>query len=106
MGAAFLLMLVLVFFGMPETAYHRSGTLNIDGGQSTQVIEVGDEMLEVDLDLARSKTSGQASVAPSDKASSVLGLTTGLSKTVSHSPTRVSGEQRISYWKELLPYNG
>lgn len=33
MGGAFVLQLILTFFFMPESAYHRTGTLNIDTGK-------------------------------------------------------------------------
>lgn len=94
MGGAFSVMLLLVFFFMPETAYHRSGTLDIDGGGKS-----GPRMVEEDeIELTASETNVEGSL----KASAVLGLST----TTSHSPTRVSGEQRNSYLKELLPYSG
>lgn len=93
MGGAFLGMLLLVFFFMPETAFHRSGALDIDGGQSLPVAVEEDE-----IELSPTKTN----VTTTSKSSYVLGL----KPTVSHSPTRVSGEQRRSYWKELAPYSG
>lgn len=87
-------MLLLVFFFMPETAYHRSGVLDIDGGARVDLSVVEEDEIE----LKPSKTS----VDTTAKASTVLGLT----KTTSQSPTRVSGEQRTPYWRELLPYSG
>lgn len=95
MGGAFSLMLLLVFFFMPETAFHRPAALNIDGGASA-----GTSMVEEDeIALKPTKTN---TTTGSQATSTDLGLT----KTKSRSPTRVSGEQRISYWKELMPYSG
>lgn len=94
MGAAFTLMLLIVFFFMPETAYHRAGVLNIDGGAGTDTLA----MSEDEIELATSK----ASVKTTSKASLVSGLATA----TSHSPTRGSEEHKTSYWKELLPYSG
>lgn len=94
MGGAFVLMLLLVFFFMPETAFHRSAALDIDGGAS-----VGMAMVEED-EVALKPTRTNATTK--SQATSSFELT----KTKSRSPTRISSEQRMSYWKELLPYSG
>jgi len=77
MGGAFVLMLILVIFFMPESAYHREGALNID--TSSKTIDLGD------LDKEKSVERVE----------------------VSHANAHVSAsEPRQSYAKELLPWNG
>ena len=39
MGGAFVLQLILTFFFMPESAYHRSGALNIDTGDKAVMFD-------------------------------------------------------------------
>lgn len=95
MGGAFLLMLLLVFFFMPETAFHRSAALDIDGAQrSDSEIANG----EGDTESRPSNTTVTLSSKPS--------LMLEIKPTVSHSETKISDEVRHSYWKELLPYSG
>lgn len=97
MGGAFLLMLLLVFFFMPETAFHRSSVLDIDGAQNSDAEMVSEEAHEIEM--KPSKTD----MTVSSKLSSTLDLkpTTSLSTT-----TRVSSEAKQPYWRELLPYAG
>lgn len=96
MGGALTLMSLLVFFFMPETAFHRSAVLDIDGGAQKSDTEIANEDEEVEL--RPSKTNATVSTKPSS--------TLDLKPTVSHGLARVSSEQRQPYWKELLPYSG
>lgn len=96
MGGAFILMLLLVFFFMPETAYHRSGLLDIDGGARADSVRVEED----EIDLKESATT--SSMKTTLETSKVLSLST----TTSHSPDRLSGAQRMPYLRELLPYSG
>ncbi|RDW72553.1 uncharacterized protein DSM5745_07725 [Aspergillus mulundensis] len=77
MGGAFALTLIMVFLWMPETAYVRTGALDIDTGH--------------DLSALEGKTSTKHLEA------------TGETIAV---PVSTSDEPRIPYMRELLPYNG
>lgn len=95
MGGAFTLMLLLVFFFMPETAFHRSGVLDIDRGQTSGISSTTEEH-EIELKVTRDP------ITLVSKSSSVLSLR----PATPQDPNRVIGEQRQSYWKELMPYSG
>lgn len=97
MGGAFTLMLILVFFFMPETAFQRSGGLNIDGAREAAP-DAARTQKEDEIELG----SSTAHVEIASKRSSDFDL----QPTTSQSPTRVTSEQRQPYWRELLPYSG
>ncbi|KAL6704172.1 hypothetical protein ACN47E_008732 [Coniothyrium glycines] len=54
MGGAFVLMLLLVIFFMPESAFHREGVLNID--TSDKIVEVGLMEKEKDIQIEHPST--------------------------------------------------
>jgi len=78
MGGAFVVMLLLVVFFMPESAYHRTGALNIDTGDKTVVTDGLEKSFEKatvqQLEGRRMSTS--------------------------------STEPRLSWKQELLPWSG
>lgn len=79
MGAAFVVMFLLVLFFMPESAYHRRGALNIDTGDKSIV-----------LDDNRKLSLEKSSAAEVEvRATSSIGM-----------------EQRRSFTQELLPWSG
>lgn len=79
MGGAFVIMLLLVIFFMPESAFTRLGALNIDTSDKTVDIEPSEKKEEV-MQIEHHK-------GPSD------GATT-------------ASQTQISYAKELLPWSG
>lgn len=79
MGAAFVVMLLLVIFFMPESAYHRKGALNIDTS--------GKQIVMDDLDK---KGFEKSSV-----------------QELEHRGTStISTEPRLSWKQELMPWSG
>lgn len=78
-GGAFVLMLLLVIFFMPESAYHRTGALNIDTG--------GEQIVADDLEK--------------------IGIEKGSFEQVEgrRIPT-TSNEPPLSWKQELLPWSG
>lgn len=100
MGGAFTLMLILVFLFMPETAFHRSAALDIDGGEKSEtVIEHVEDKVESALT--------DANATPSSKPTSIQ-LEDPQPTTVTHVDRQdgaLSG-QRQPYLKDLLPYSG
>ncbi|KAL2154583.1 hypothetical protein VTH82DRAFT_3259 [Thermothelomyces myriococcoides] len=82
MGAAFAIQLLLTILFMPESAYHRSGAINIDTGAEA-MMEMSDGHQEKD----------KAGMAHQD------GLSTP--RTGGRSP-----EPKKSWMRELLPYDG
>lgn len=83
MGGAFVLQLILTFFFMPESAFHRTGALNIDTGKQKIVTDkmVDAEHMEHDEKNAATST------------------------TASHAAP-ASTEPRHSFWTEMKPYSG
>ena len=77
MGGAFVLMLLLVIFFMPESAYHRTGALNIDTG--------GKQIVTDDLEK--------------------IEFEKGAIEQVERRPTS-SNEHSVSWTRELLPWSG
>lgn len=76
MGGAMVLMLLLVFFFMPESAYVRHGAINIDTSDKTVEVE------ETEKDNKTMQIEDRPAVGST------------------------SSEPRISYTKELTPWNG
>jgi len=81
MGGAFVLQLILTFFFMPESAYHRTGTLNIDTGKHN--VET-DKSVAADHMENSNEKGATATPAPVDSAS----------------------EPKLSFAREMLPYSG
>jgi hypothetical protein len=81
MGGAFVLQLILTFFFMPESAFKRIDTINIDTGKTNIETEkhVGSDHLET------SEKGATATANPAD---------------------RPASEPRMSFWKEMRPYSG
>lgn len=81
MGGAFVLQLILTFFFMPESAYHRVGALNIDTGRSNVESE---KQQAFDHSETRSEKGATIAQAPSD--------------------TVV--EAKTTFWQEMKPWSG
>lgn len=82
MGGAFVLQLILTFFFMPESAYHRTGALNIDTGTHNVETEK-----QVAADHLETPTEKGAVVTPT--------------------PTdTTASEPRISFAQEMKPWSG
>lgn len=79
MGAAFVVMFLLVLFFMPESAYHRRGALNIDTGDKAVVLDEVDKMSFEKVNTAEVEVTRTSSA--------------GL-------------EQPHSFTKQLLPWSG
>ena len=84
MGGAFILQLILTFFFMPESAFKRTGTLNIDTGK--HAVE-GDKM--IDSHHMENEKSASASATAQQPA-------------VSSSPV----EPKMSFMQEMKPWSG
>lgn len=78
MGAAFAVQLLMTFFFMPETAYHRTHAINIDTGSHTVELDDDEKITE--------KATEHAEVRI-------------------HNPGH-SSETKRSFTRELLPYDG
>lgn len=79
MGGAFILQTILTIFFMPESAYRRSGALNIDTGDKAVVVDAMTEKAKSQVDH---NEESQREVSPSET------------------------EPRKSFARELLPYDG
>ncbi|KAL1970200.1 hypothetical protein VTN77DRAFT_5360 [Rasamsonia byssochlamydoides] len=89
-GGAFGIMFFLVFFFMPESAFHREGALNIDTGERAVTIDGKPSLEHVE------------SAAASDKDKEM-----GTSTTTSTSTTASRrNDKPIPYTRQLLPYSG
>jgi hypothetical protein len=82
MGGAHVLQFLLTLFFMPESAYHRTGALNIDTGSRAVVVDGADEKGGAHHDDGRDVP---AAAAAHDEGGS---------------------EPRKSFVRELLPYDG
>jgi MFS family permease len=85
MGGAFVLQLILTFLFMPESAFDRTGTINIDTGKKNVVTDkmIDSEHVEQDEKNATSTT------------------------TATHSPPQLSAsEPRMTFWQEMKPWSG
>ncbi|KEF58952.1 uncharacterized protein A1O9_03795 [Exophiala aquamarina CBS 119918] len=81
MGGAFVLQLILTFFFMPESAYHRTGTLNIDTGKHNVETEKS-----VAADHMENTNEKRATSTPTAVDSAV--------------------EPKMSFAREMMPYSG
>ncbi|KAL2007440.1 hypothetical protein VTN00DRAFT_8878 [Thermoascus crustaceus] len=86
MGGAFALALIMVFFWMPESAYARHGTLNIDTGNQSIIIEGKDNTEHVEFPEKQGKTP--------------------LSTTPSSNVNPDTKDKLMSWARKLLPYSG
>jgi MFS family permease len=84
-GGAFILQLILTWLFMPETAYHRTGVINIDTGSHT-VEGLGEKITVEHVDHKR-KPSSEAPTPPERSSTAVI-------------------EPKKSFMRELLPYDG
>ena len=81
MGGAFVLQLILTFFFMPETAYHRSGAINIDTGRANVETEKQQE-------FDHFESSGEKGT------------------TVAETPSDTVGEAKKTFWQDMKPWSG
>lgn len=77
MGGAFVLMLLLVIFFMPESAFHRLGAINIETG--SKAIEITNIEKEKNVEELEDRAGAT---------------------------TTMSSEPKNSFAKELMPYSG
>ena len=93
MGAFFAIQTLLVFFFMPESAYHRPDVLNLDLGSHENVNDALKYEKEHDRQAEKSEdnevTDAQGNIVPGPAI---------------RNPSVTS--QKQSYWHELLPYCG
>ncbi|KAK5044653.1 hypothetical protein LTR84_010545 [Exophiala bonariae] len=82
MGGAFVLQLILTFFFMPETAYHRTGVLNIDTGKTNVETE---KSVAADHLETPSEKGATATPLPADSTAS---------------------EPKMSFAQEMRPWSG
>ncbi|PVH99831.1 MFS general substrate transporter [Periconia macrospinosa] len=78
MGGAFVLMLLLVIFFMPETAFVRHGAINIDTSDKKVQVEPMDKEEVIQIEKAPAASTGNT----------------------------MSSEAKVSFMRELLPWNG
>jgi hypothetical protein len=84
MGGAFVLQLILTFFFMPETAFHRTGTLNIDTGKTN--VETDKQVVASHMETSGEKDEKGATATPTQVDSAV--------------------EPKMSFMQEMRPWSG
>jgi hypothetical protein len=100
MGGAFALALIMIFFWMPETAFVRTGVINLDTGSNNVCLkaffsapysQINQIMTEVNLShkMPLEHLEGEK----------------GASDNIVRSPSP-SQEEPHSFYKDLLPYSG
>jgi hypothetical protein len=102
MGGAFGISLIMIFFWMPETAFVRTGVVNLDTGSNnvSQICSSDDSPLMRLQVMTEINLTHKMDAEHLDHEKNGSGRS---AETPEHLPAQ---DEKLSYTKELLPYSG